>query len=80
MKIKIIKRNVPSYSVVSAFESEGMKVVLAPSLVREIMKFQDIMQDVQKLLCAFYEGRFTPEGQIKSILERVNDSHNRRPD
>lgn len=79
MKIKIRKLDVSIYRVISALEGSGRVASMSPSLVRELMKFQEIAQDIQKLLCAFYEGKFTPEGQLKSVVEKVNDTHNRRP-
>lgn len=79
MKITVRKRNMLSYYIVGLFGQTGESVDMSPALVQELLKFQEVVRDVQKLLCAFYEGKFTPEGQLKRMVEKVNDTHNRRP-
>ena len=87
MKIKIKKRSMGIYFVISATDgpvdprdSGGRVVDFSPSLVRELMRFQITVQEVQKLLHTHYEGKFEPSGRLQRVLERLNDSHNRRTD
>lgn len=80
MKIKIKKCEFSEYYFLSLYTGPGKEVELSTGMVQELMKFQKLAEDVQKLLNVFYEGKTTPQSRIKRMVEEINASHNRRPD
>lgn len=81
-KILIEKSDCKAYYRLNPVSAGGGRKVMEMNsyLVTELLKFQETADDVQKLLKAYYEGSYMAKLNIRLAVERLNASHNRRPD
>lgn len=80
MKIKIVEGNLaPYYRLEGGLGQKGHKIVdIGSNLANELIKFQKLVDEVQFLIKAYYEGRHESESDIKLAVERLNATHNSR--